>query len=420
VEQRAQSLINAVASSKAGREISILAAKIREAYRLEQHREEAFPEIAERALRESSLLSELSTSEIYTWAVGLPELPPQLDNGSTFGEPPLTVYWGERFVIDVYTWFSSTTSIHQHGFTGAFGVLEGGSVHTTYHFEEHDRVNSRLQLGQLTMKDVKFLGRGDVHAIHARRGFIHSLFHLEHPSVSVVVRTQRDDEYNPQYSYLHPGVSYDPFFADRIGRRRNEVLRALARVAPSEYAAVVRQRLEESDVASAFFSLLDAHWALLDHKDKFDDLKGRAVEVHGPRLSAFLPAIDRQLRDRHLIQLRKKIKEPDLRLFIALLLNVPTGDRIRRLLGERFPDMPAGRKVAELTSGLLDRAKLGFQLDPLQREVFELALANMPFEQMVEEIKRTYDDADVERARPSLTRFLADIARQPVIAPLFA
>lgn len=400
--------------------VAELAGRVERAYLAADYREEAFPDIAEEMLRGSGFTEGFSVADLYAWAVRLPELPQQLDQGSTFGEPPLTLYWGKRFVVDLYTWFSSTTSIHQHAFTGAFGVLEGGSVHTTYGFVEQERINARLQRGRLDVQGVEVLRRGDVRAIRARRDFIHSLFHLEHPSVSVVVRTQRDDEYNPQYSYLHPGVSFDPFFMDRIGARSDEVLRALARVDPGRYVEVVSDLVRRVDLATAFFMVMNAHRALLEHGEGFATIRGEALSAHGARLEPFLEAVERQVRDRHLTLLRKKVTDPDLRLFIALLLNVPTGERILSLLGARYPETPPRRKAAELTGALLERASLGFSLDPLQMELFELALQKLPFEQLLDEIKRSYDDDDVERARPALTRFLSDIRAQPIVAPLFA
>jgi hypothetical protein len=383
-------------------------------------REDAFAEIATGELARARLAERFGPADLYTWAVRRRTLPPQLDAGSTFGEPPLTLYWGERFVIDAYTWFSSTTSIHQHAFAGAFGVLSGGSVHTTYRFREEERINVRLQRGTLDIDAVEWLAPGDVRTIHPGRMFIHSLFHLEHPSVSIVVRTNRDEEHNPQYAYLHPGISYDPFFVDRLDRRRNEVFRALAKVAPERYAAEVTARLDELDLSGAFFAVQGAYWALLEHKALFARVRERALDVHGARLEPYLASIERMLRDRHLTTLRKKVKDPDLRVFMALLLNVPTGEQILRLLAQRYPQTPPDVRATELTLRLLGEADLGFALDDVQRDVFALALRKLPFEVLVDEIKRTYDDDDVERARPRLARFLRALAEPPIIAPLFS
>ncbi|MFN2514442.1 MAG: hypothetical protein ABR568_23900, partial [Pyrinomonadaceae bacterium] len=54
-------------------------------------------------------------------------LPHQYDVEGRFGNPPITLFAGPRFHIDVYYWLDGTTSIHQHSFTGAFQVLLGSS-----------------------------------------------------------------------------------------------------------------------------------------------------------------------------------------------------------------------------------------------------------------------------------------------------
>lgn len=74
-----------------GLAVDELARRVDAAYRRADYREEAFPDIAERMLRETELLESFSVADLYAWAVGLPDLPQQLDQGSTFGEPPLTL-----------------------------------------------------------------------------------------------------------------------------------------------------------------------------------------------------------------------------------------------------------------------------------------------------------------------------------------
>jgi hypothetical protein len=60
---------------------------------------------------------------------------------------------------------------------------------------------------------------GDVRQILSGDRFIHSLFHLDRPSVTMVVRTKHDSGTDPQYSYFPPGIAYDPFVADeRLSR----------------------------------------------------------------------------------------------------------------------------------------------------------------------------------------------------------
>ena len=45
-------------------------------------------------------------------------LPEQMDVEAAFGNPPVTLFAGLRFHIDVYFWLDGTTEIHQHAFAG--------------------------------------------------------------------------------------------------------------------------------------------------------------------------------------------------------------------------------------------------------------------------------------------------------------
>ena len=69
---------------------------------------------------------------------------PAQDLHSSFGEPPLRVYNGDLFYIEVLFWLGAQLSIHQHGFAGAFHVLHGASLHCRYDFALKERINSRL------------------------------------------------------------------------------------------------------------------------------------------------------------------------------------------------------------------------------------------------------------------------------------
>src|ERR1700729_2301360 len=52
-------------------------------------------------------------------------MPDQIEIGSQFGQPPITLFDNGRFYISVLFWLDSTTCIHEHNFVGAFHVLHG-------------------------------------------------------------------------------------------------------------------------------------------------------------------------------------------------------------------------------------------------------------------------------------------------------
>lgn len=135
------------------------------------------------------------------------ELPSQGDIDSDFGEPALTVVSYPRFRLDILCWRNGTTAIHQHQFAGAFMVLHGSSVQTTYAFESRKNISESFQLGLLTHGESRTLMPGDVQRIDVGASFIHSVFHLDAPTITLVARTQNNVANGPQFRYEKPNVA---------------------------------------------------------------------------------------------------------------------------------------------------------------------------------------------------------------------
>ena len=55
------------------------------------------PAIAKAKLAEYDVVSTVTAWDVLEWAMATPELPPQADPNSSFGEPPITVYSGPGF-----------------------------------------------------------------------------------------------------------------------------------------------------------------------------------------------------------------------------------------------------------------------------------------------------------------------------------
>jgi len=168
------------------RAIQELGDSVARAWLAADYADEAFPEIASHALRESELLRG-SESQLSEWFLTDTCLPDQ--QFREFGQPALTLYRGHKFYIELLYWLDSTTAIHQHSFAGAFGVFKGSSLHTQYDFHCDRVLSSELIVGDLIFRSSNLLTQGDVREIHPGKEFIHSLFHLERPSITLVVRT---------------------------------------------------------------------------------------------------------------------------------------------------------------------------------------------------------------------------------------
>lgn len=264
---------------------------------------------------------------------------------SGFGQPELVVYDHPRFFTQVLFWLDGTTDIHQHGFSGAFHVLAGSSIHARFELENAQAITAHCRVGDVRMKSIELLETGRTVPIVAGHTFIHSLFHLETPSVTVVVRTHHDPGTGPQFNYLPPHMALDPSFTDKLTTRRKQLLDVLEEVDDPAYPELVLEMIAELDFERGFAVVQHAR-GHLRNLDGWEMVLAAFQDKHGTPavgVAATLEAIER--RD-VIVELRRSIAGPEHRFFLALLLNVPTRDDLLTLVAQRFPEHPAIETVS--------------------------------------------------------------------------
>ena len=350
-----------------GKEFHTLGAALKCRYLEAKHDELAFPTIAKDCLREARLHEKISGTDVLEWAA-TDTLPPQFDVKGAFGQPPITVYQDARFHIDVLCWRSSSTSVHQHGFSGAFAVLGGSSVCCDYSFELEERVNSRFLLGKLGFRAASLLGPGDIRPIVGGGDYVHSLFHLEHPSFSVVVRTETDPDRWPQYEYLRNGIAFDPFHNPVQLHRPLDALAALLEAAPERYLGAATQFVQHADPFEVLI-LFTRHLPQLSSRTEIlGALANRVIARHGVHGKRIVDSLAERTRIQVVSELRKRVRDPDHRFLLALLLNVPTRDEILRLIAARAPARPPRDTLERWVGELNEREASGVRLEPPDRE----------------------------------------------------
>ncbi len=180
----------------------------------------SLPTVASAALAGSSLCRELTIDNLCAYVARSPDLPRQLDPGSTFGEPPVTLATGDGFHVDAYLWVQPATMIHDHGFSGAFQVVEGVSLHTTYDFGSSDGLDAPIRQGTLAISHAEILHPGAVRPIAAGLACVHQVAHLAAPSLSLIVRTTSAQLVPRCYQYLHPGIALGTVHDLTVAQRR--------------------------------------------------------------------------------------------------------------------------------------------------------------------------------------------------------
>jgi hypothetical protein len=293
-----------------------------------------FPEIAHAALDERPPAKHVDLAALMRDFLLNDEQPSQSD--SDFGEPEIVAYGHPRFYVQLLFWMDGTTAIHQHEFSGAFHVMHGSSIHAHYEFDEAHAVTSSLRVGDLRMKDMELLETGRTVPIVSGRRTIHSLFHLDSPSVTVVVRTQHDPGTGPQWTYLPPHVAIDPHFGDSLTARRRELLDVLSRAGDPGYADLVSEMVAGLDFERGF-SVLRHCMADLQDLGQWQPVLRTFEKKHGALAAGVGATLEEDVRRAVIKSMRGAIVEPEHRFFLALLMNAPTREHLLALVAQRFP-----------------------------------------------------------------------------------
>src|SRR3954453_1075846 len=238
-----------------------------------------FPAIASAALDKHPPAKQVDLAALMRDFLLSEDQPFQTD--SDFGEPELVVYSHPRFYIQLLFWMDGTTDIHQHEFSGAFHVMHGSSIHAHYEFEKARSITPYLRVGNVRNKKIELLESGRTVPIVSGQRTVHSLFHLDLPSVTVVVRTQHDPGTGPQFNYLPPHIAIDPHFSDTLTMRRKQLLDVLAGAEDPGYVELVKEMIADLDFERGF-SVLHHCMANLKQLERWNPVLHAFETKHGP------------------------------------------------------------------------------------------------------------------------------------------
>jgi hypothetical protein len=295
---------------------------------------EKFPEIARAALEKQPPAKRVDLAALIKDFLLAEDHPAQTD--SPFGEPEIIVYHHSRFYIQLLFWMDGTTAIHQHAFSGAFHVMRGSSIHALYEFENAKAVTPHISVGDVKMTKIEILETGRTVPIASGHQTIHSLFHLDSPSITVVVRTQHDPGTGVQFNYLPPHVAIDPLHSDLLTLRRAQLLDVLEQTQDPGYAELVMEMLADLDFERGFH-ILRHSMAYLQLVDEWERAIKDFKKKHGPLAGGVDTTLREDARRNIIKSMRSEITEPEHRFFLALLMNAPTRTDLLKLVAQQFP-----------------------------------------------------------------------------------
>ncbi len=418
--------------------INELGERIEHTWRDQNFSTEAFPSICAEAIREARIHEQLTPWDIADWALDQDALPRQQDLNAGFGQPPITIYNGSRFYVEAYFWLEGTTSVHQHAFCGAFQVLHGSSLHSWYEFELDHVINQVLELGTMKLKTCEILNVGDVQEITPGRGYVHSLFHLDQPSVTLIARDYQTVNHLPQFDYRKPGLAVDPFYVEQTLTKQLQIAASMITLERPEIDGLLIRWIERSDLYSAYRILsqaramlegnqIDETFGIARSKERIGALMSAARKRHGSHIDLIERAFEYQSRVATIVRMRSFVKDSEPRFFLSLLMNLDDRESILKLVRSRFPDTDPLDKLLDCIFALSQTRVVG--LNPpnaLGIQDFgdlDIVILEYIFEGLTDEEVRTRiigesDPADVESFGRLIGEKIDRIKTSPVLQPL--
>ena len=351
---------------------------------------EVFPELARIAMDETPPSENVDLEEMIHEFLTNDDQP--LQGHSGFGQPELVAFNDSRFYIQILFWMEGTTDIHQHEFSGAFHVMRGSSVHSEFDFVGAHSVTPHIRTGELRLKQIELLETGRTVPIISGRECIHSLFHLDTPSLTVVVRTHHDPGTGPQYNYLPPHIAIDPIHADSLTMRRKQLLDVLENLDHPSYALQVNEMIESLDFERGFHTL---HHAMdrLQVLGEWESVLAIFQEKHGNLAKGVPATLAENLRRETISQMRYHIDNPEHRFFLALLMNVQNSKDIQALITERYPDQSPNETILRWAEELIEPADFGLTLlDAAFPETIEVDI-DTQFDLLIDTLKHALNES---------------------------
>jgi hypothetical protein len=391
-------------------------------YREQDHRETGFPDVVARAFTELPPVDHVRPYDALHWLCTTHRMPEQRSIEHAFSDP-ITMYVGRGFTVELLFWLDNTATIHQHPWCGGYHVLAGSSVHSEYGFEVTEHVNSRIAIGKVIWRRTEWLGTGQTKLVLLGSDFIHTAFHIENPSVSVIVKSSVVPGAEPGYDYLPPSLRINPYFKPALLKRQLQALDLVRRVNPEAFVPRLSELVADSDFHATCLLLIEN----LPHLD--DEQLARILEHarrhHGARVEILLPVFAEFVRYSEFAATRLHVHDGAHRGLLGLLMQAPDRATLLQLVRTRVPGrdpvdvvMDWLRGLAAGTDGAGDVGPLGLHLGDTELTVLEGIVRGLTPGAQRARLTEIYGAAEVDRQARALDLVTDTLTHWPMLRAL--
>ncbi len=346
-----------------------LAARIDAEWKAAGYKPRDLPRIAARLLAEARPDRSFDLAALADWTLSRQRFPAACNPFGPFGPSAFTVWSNARFFVSVYVYTTPEVVVHDHDFAGAFLNLSGRTLHGTFDFAGAGRVDPAVRTGELRVAAIEMIREGDVRRIDPGSSFIHQVWHLDEPTVVLVIRTPPRTPALRQFQYFRPAIATQVLREDwrfvavperfRYTRKMAESLRATPK--GLDYIRLLIKREQPWD---AVWHLLE-NWHYLRAAGAIEETVALGAKHQGAWFAGMADA-------GHEVDLFYSIRwsrvaRPEDRILLALLLTYRSWPPIRDALAELLPEADPAEWVAESLARLAAEGTIPLRLPPESR-----------------------------------------------------
>jgi hypothetical protein len=353
-----------------------LSARIDAEWKAAGYKTRDLPRIAARRLTGARPDRGFDLDALADWTLSRSRFPAACNPFGPFGPSTFTVWSNERFFVTVYVYRSPEVEVHDHDFAGAFVNLSGKTLHCTFDFAAAERIDTMVRTGEIRVASVEMIGEGDVRHIEPGSRFIHQVWHLDHPTVVLVIRTLPRTSPQPQFQYLRPAIAMETFREDwrfvsvpdrfRYTRKMTECLRDTAKG-----VGYIRQLIQRESPWDAASHLLE-NWRYLRNAGVLEDTLALGAKHQGAWFAGMADA-GKGVDLFYSVRWWRLRKREDC-VVLALLLTLRSWPAIRGELAKVLPDVEPADQVAESLERLAQEETIALPLAAGSRATISRAL----------------------------------------------
>ncbi|MGH6920660.1 MAG: hypothetical protein ACREJ0_23490, partial [Geminicoccaceae bacterium] len=301
--------------------------------------------------------------------------------------------------------------------------LTGESLHCVYGLGSVEEPAPGVILSSLDLRTVERLDRGSIRPILGGRKFVHRVWHLGRPTVTMVVRTVGQAPELGQYTYFYPRFGLEERRKqeeqDELLQKRMQFLSFLASSSHPLLEPYAEKLISDADARQALRIILALHdnseGEILAHLSLLDRLLDSLEARYGAWIGEFAASLEYRLRENRVKW--HEVRDVDQRFLAAALLTFSRRDEVVEAV-RRFRDASHPVEwIIERLEGLIDSDGLAVIVSDFQFSMLrELILGRPEAEVVASALAR----AGHEQSLDDLQHVCTALKQIDIFQPLFA